>query len=84
LEIKVPAQSVEIKIPFKIIVKTNAKQNKVKAFDVNRNAFLVDIKAKARNNEANKEIVKFFSRLLKKRVRILLGLKSKEKVIDLK
>jgi len=42
----------------------------------------VNIKAKAEQNKANIEIIKFFSKLLKKRVRIIKGLKSREKILN--
>ena len=39
------------------------------------------IKEKAENNKANKEIIKFFSKLLRKKVEIIKGLRSGEKVL---
>ena len=66
---------------FKIIVKPNSSRNEVLAYDDGRKAYKVNIKAKAEDNKANIEIIKFFSKLLKKKVRILTGLKSKEKLI---
>ena len=67
--------------PFKIIVKANSSKNEILGYDKEREAYRVNIKAKAEANKANIEIIKFFSRLLKKRVRIVKGLKSKEKII---
>jgi len=66
---------------FKIIVKPNSSRNKVLGYDKERESYRVNIKAKAEGNKANIEIIKFFSRLLKKRVKIVKGLKRKEKVI---
>ena len=66
---------------FKIIVKPNSPKNQVITYDKDRKAYRVAIKAKPENNKANVEIIKFFSKLLKKQVRIVKGLKSKEKVI---
>lgn len=66
---------------FKIIVKANSHKNEVMSYDSERKAYRVNIKARAEDNKANIEIIKFFSKLLKKRVRILTGLKSKEKII---
>ncbi|MBU0628217.1 MAG: DUF167 domain-containing protein [Nanoarchaeota archaeon] len=68
---------------FKIIVKANSPKNEVTGYDSDRGAYRVNIKAKAEDNKANIEIIRFFSKLLKKRVRILTGLKSKEKIIRL-
>jgi len=67
---------------FKIIVKANAKENKIECFDINKNAYIVRIKAKPEDNKANIEIIKFLSKYLKKKVRIASGLKSKEKIIE--
>ncbi|MBI2654550.1 DUF167 domain-containing protein [Candidatus Woesearchaeota archaeon] len=67
---------------FKIIVKPNSKENKVEEYDKDKNAYRISIKARAEDNKANIEIVKFLSKTLKKRVRIVSGLKSKEKVIE--
>ena len=41
------------------------------------------LKAKPEDNKANKALIKFFKDELKQRVRIVSGLKSREKVIDL-
>ncbi len=67
---------------FKIIVKANSKKNEVIVYDEVRKAYRVNIKAKAEDNKANKEIIRFLSRLLKKKVRIVSGLRSKEKLIE--
>ncbi len=66
---------------FKIIVKANSSKNEILGYDNGREAYRVNIKAKAEDNKANIEIIKFFSRLLKKKARIIKGLRSKEKVI---
>lgn len=69
---------------FKIIVKPNSSRNEILGYDKERKAYRINIKAKPEGNKANIEIIKFFSRLLKKRVSIVKGLKSKEKVIKTK
>ena len=66
---------------FKIIVKPNSNKNEVVKFDKYKKAYRVNIKEKAEDNKANLEIIKFFSKLLKKKIKIVKGLKSKEKVI---
>ena len=66
---------------FKIVVKPNSPKNEILGYDTGRGAYRVNIKAKPEENKANIEIIKFFSRLLKKKVRIIKGLKSREKVI---
>lgn len=67
---------------FRIIVKPNSSRNAVLGYDKERGAYRVNIKAKPEGNKANVEVIKFLSRLLKKRVRILKGLKSREKLIQ--
>ena len=43
----------------------------------------VDVKGKAENNQANNEIIRFFSKKFKKDVKIATGLKSKRKILKL-
>lgn len=65
----------------RVIVKPGKKQNYVLGYDYDRRALLVEIKAPAEQNKANKEVIKFLSKLLKKRVRIKSGHTSREKVL---
>jgi len=66
-----------------IIVKAKSSRSEIKGYDENRKALRVDIKAPAENNQANIEIVKFFSKLTGKKVRIISGLTSKKKILKL-
>jgi len=66
---------------FKILVKPNSKENAVERFDKERNAYIANIKAKPEDNKANIEIIKFLSRLLKKKVKIVSGFRLREKII---
>ncbi|MBI4452211.1 DUF167 domain-containing protein [Candidatus Woesearchaeota archaeon] len=68
---------------FKIIVKPNARENRIEGFDNQRNAYIVHVKAKPEDNKANIEIIKFLLKHFKKRVRIASGFKSKEKIIEI-
>lgn len=65
----------------KIIVKPNSTKNEIIGYDESRRAVKVNIKEKAQNNKANIEVVKFFSKLTKKKVHIISGLTSRKKVI---
>jgi len=65
----------------KITVKPNSSENKIIGYDESRKAIKVNIAAKPEENKANMEVIKFFSRLLKKRVKIKYGLTSKEKLL---
>ena len=67
---------------FKVIVKPNSRENRI-GFDKAKNAYLVQISARAEDNKANIELIKFLSRQLKKKVRIASGLKSKQKIIEI-
>jgi len=67
---------------FRIIAKPNARENKIEGFDNKMNAYIVHVKARPEDNKANIEIIKFLSRLLKKKVRIVSGLKSRKKIIQ--
>ncbi len=64
-----------------IIVRPSSPQTKVLGWDDVRQALRVAIAAPPEDNKANLEVIKFFSKLLKKRVRILRGLTSREKVL---
>ena len=64
-----------------IIVKANSAKNEIKEYDKNRKAYRVNIKAPAENNKANIEIIKYFSKLSKKKVKIISGQTSKKKVL---
>lgn len=67
----------------KIVVKTNAPKTKITEFDKTRNALKLDVHALPKKGKANAEIIKFFSRKLKKKVVIVSGLTSKTKLLKL-
>jgi hypothetical protein len=67
----------------KVIVKPNSAKNEIIKFDKEKQAYKVNIKEKAEDNRANREVIKFFSKLLKKKVKIIKGLKSREKVLKI-
>ena len=69
---------------FKIIVKANSSKNEILEYDEIKKGYRINIKAKAEDNEANKEIIKFLSKTIGKRVVIKSGLKSKEKIIEVR
>jgi len=67
----------------KILVKPNAKKNEILGYDENRKAVKTAIAAQAEKGKANMEVIKFFSKLLKKQVQIKSGLTSKEKLLKI-
>lgn len=63
-----------------IKVKTNAKKSEI----IEDNGFYrVNVKSPPENNKANLEIIKLFSKKFNKKVKIIKGLKSKEKILKL-
>lgn len=65
----------------KILVRPNSPKTEIVGWDSERDALRVNIHAKPEDNEANIEVVKFFTKLLKKKVVIKGGLRSKEKLL---
>ena len=65
----------------KIIVKPNSSKTEIIKWDDERCALRVAVGAPPEKDKANKEVVKFFSKLLKKKVEIVRGRSSREKVL---
>lgn len=66
----------------KIIVKTKSKNSEIISFDEEKQAYIVNVKSQPIEGKANKEILKLFHKKFKKPVRIIHGLKGKEKIIE--
>jgi len=63
-----------------IIVKANAKENSIiKEEDL----YKVSVKARAEDNKANIEVIKLLKKYFNKKVRIVSGLRSKRKIIEI-
>ena len=67
----------------KILVKPNAKKDELLGFDEEKQAWKVAIAAPPEDNKANIAIIKFFTRLTKKKVTIVIGLTSKQKILNI-
>lgn len=65
----------------KIIVRPNSPRNEITGYDESRDALRVDIRAPAEDNKANIEVIKFFSKEMKKEVKIVSGFTSKRKTL---
>jgi len=65
----------------KILVKPNSNSTEITGYDDNKKTLKVNISAPADKNKANIEVIKFFSRLLNRKVLIKSGLTSKEKLL---
>lgn len=64
-----------------IHVKPNAPQTEIISGDIEKHWLKIAVHAPPEDNKANTEVIKFFSRILKKRVGIIQGLTSKTKVL---
>ncbi|MDO8740839.1 MAG: DUF167 domain-containing protein [Candidatus Woesearchaeota archaeon] len=65
----------------KIIAKPNSSKTEIIGYDQEKSALRLNVKAPPEENKANIEIIRFFKKLLKKDVKIIYGLKDKEKII---
>ena len=66
-----------------IIVRPDSEKSEILGYDEGKKALKVAIAAKPEGNEANLELIKFFKKLLKKAIKIKIGLKSKNKVLEI-
>lgn len=64
-----------------MIIKAKIKTGKDKFSITEGDVWLINVKSRPENNEANKEIIKELSKRYSS-VRIIKGLKSKEKLIE--
>ncbi len=65
----------------KIIVKPNSKKDELLGYDDEKQAWKVAIAAPPEDNKANIAVIKFFTRLTKKKVTIVKGLTSRQKML---
>jgi len=66
-----------------IVVRPNSNKNKIIGYNKTKKALKVNIAAPPDKDKANKEIIKFFSKLLKKKIAIVKGSKSRDKVLQI-
>jgi hypothetical protein len=62
-----------------IRVKPNSKKNEI--LEKSRGIYTVAVKAEAKNNKANTELIRFLSKRFKKNIEIVKGIRSRKKVI---
>jgi uncharacterized protein (TIGR00251 family) len=67
----------------KVSVKPGKKETKILRYDPDKEALVVEIGARAQDNKANIELVKYFSKLLKRNVEIKSGHTSKQKILSI-
>ena len=64
-----------------IRVKTNSKKQEIKKFG---SGYVVSLKNLPENNKANIELLKLLKKMFNKEVKIIKGLRSKDKVVEIK
>ncbi len=69
------------KSTLKIVVKPNSQKNEITAWDNENQALKVNIKAMPEKGKANIAIIKFLSKLLKKKIIIHSGKTSRTKIL---
>ena len=67
----------------KIKVRVNPNSSDEKIKKKTEREYEVYLKKPPKNNEANLELIKILKRYFKKQVRIIRGLKSKEKIVEI-
>lgn len=68
-----------MKFPIEVKVKASCSRNNLAVKD---GKYFLELNAKPKNNEANLELIKFFFKEFKVRVKIVKGLRSRVKLID--
>ena len=63
-----------------VLVKANSKEDKIELVD---GIYKVNLKAKAKDNEANISLIKLFKKKLGINVRIVRGFRNKRKLLEL-
>ena len=64
-------------------VKPNSLENRIVSYDSEKNILRIEIKERADNGKANKELINFLKKYFKRRVTIISGFNSKKKIIRL-
>ena len=67
----------------KVLIKPNSPKNSILGFDSSKKALKISIKAVPKKGKANQELIKFISKLLKKKVEIIKGLTSRNKILKI-
>ena len=65
----------------KIAVKTNSPKTEITSYDKTKNTIKLNVKAQPEKGKANTEIIKFFTKLTKKKTSIISGKTSKQKTL---
>jgi uncharacterized protein (TIGR00251 family) len=66
-----------------IIAKPNSRKNEILGYDNEKKAVKIAIAAQPEDGKANKELIKFLSKECKIKARIISGLTSREKLLEI-
>lgn len=66
-----------------IRVKVKPNCSKTEIVKKENGLYRLNVKGKAEKGDANQEVIKFFSRYFKKNVKIIKGLRSREKLLKI-
>ena len=67
----------------KVIVRPNASKNEILGYDETRAGYKVNVKAPAEGGKANNELIRFLSKEMGKKMQLVKGKTSREKVLRL-
>ncbi|HLC87341.1 MAG TPA: DUF167 family protein [Candidatus Nanoarchaeia archaeon] len=67
----------------KVVLKPNSNEDEIIKYDGMKNALIISVKAPAVENRANLALIKLIKKKTKKRARIIKGLKSREKIMEI-
>ena len=67
----------------KVVLKPNSNEDEIIKYDGVKNALIISVKAPAVENRANLALIKLIKKKTKKRARIIKGLKSREKIMEI-
>ncbi|MBS3146060.1 DUF167 domain-containing protein [Candidatus Woesearchaeota archaeon] len=67
----------------KVVLKPNSNEDEIIKYDGVKNALIISVKAPAIENRANLALIKLIKKKTKKRARIIKGLKSREKILEI-
>jgi len=65
------------------VLKPNSNEDEIIKYDGVKNALIISVKAPAIENRANLALIKLIKKKTKKRARIIKGLKSREKIMEI-
>jgi len=68
----------------KLIIKVNPNSKKSEIIKISDNNYKVSLKSPADKNKANTELLKLLKKYFGKEARIIKGMKSKNKIVELK